>query len=100
MPEVTFHPLGLAAQTRAGETVLDAARRGGAPIGASCGSVGICARCRVVIVSGAESLTPVTTVEARTLEQRGIPAGERLACQAVVRGDCTVTTSYWGGAGP
>ena len=69
------------------ETVLDVARRAGAPIGSACGGICICNRCRVRIVEGAENLTPPTRFE-RDPEQR-------LACQAVVLGDCVVTTSYW-----
>ena len=92
---VRFHPLGLTAPARPNETVLDAARRAGAPMGNSCGGVGICARCRVRVVEGAESLAPPTSVEAQTAAQRGFADGERLACQAVVRGDCTITTAYW-----
>jgi ferredoxin len=88
---VTFTPLGKSAEARADETVLDAARRAGAPLGNSCGGVGICNRCVVTIVAGAENLTPPTLVEQRDNRD----AGERLACQAVVNGDCSVTTGYW-----
>lgn len=92
---VSFPPLVVRAEARANETVLDAARRAGAPIGNSCGATGICARCRVRVVSGAESLSPPTSIEIRTAAQRGFAADERLACQAVVQGDCAVTTGYW-----
>jgi len=75
--------------------VLDAARRAGAPLGSSCGAVGVCARCRVRIVDGATSLSAPTNIELRTAASRGFANDERLACQAVVFGDCTVTTTYW-----
>lgn len=92
---VHFHPLGITAAAHPNETVLDAARRAGAPMGNSCGGIGICARCRMQVVEGAESLAPPTSIEQRTAAQRGFADGERLACQAVVRGDCTITTTYW-----
>jgi ferredoxin len=38
---VSFKPLGTAADTKPNETVLDAARRADAPLGNSCGSVGV-----------------------------------------------------------
>jgi len=57
------------------------------PIGNSCGGIGICNRCRVRIVEGSDNLTPPTRFER--------DSDQRLACQAVVLGDCTVTTSYW-----
>ena len=93
---VIFSPLGLQADVLEDETLLDAARRAGAPIGNSCGAVGVCARCRVRLIEGSENVGGVTPVEARISMERGFATGERLACQAVVRGDCTVTTGYWG----
>ncbi len=92
---VTFKPLTITTETRPDETILDAARRAGAPLGNSCGGVGVCARCRVTVVEGAEQLSPPTSIEARVSERRGLASDERLACQAVVVGDCVVTTTYW-----
>jgi ferredoxin len=96
-PRVEFAPLGLSAAANADETVLDVARRAGAPIGNSCGAVGICARCRILVLDGADALSPPTEIERRIEAQRGIPPEERFACQAVVRGSCRVTTAYWRG---
>lgn len=92
---VTFTPLGTTAETKPNETVLDAARRAGAPIGNSCGSVGVCGRCRVRVLAGAENLSLPTMIELRVATQRGFENDERLACQAAVSGDVEVTTSYW-----
>jgi ferredoxin len=92
---VTFVPLGTAADAHPNETVLDAGRRAEAPIGNSCGGVGVCARCCVRVVAGAENLSAPTMIELRVSAQRGFAADERLACQAVVMGDVEVTTSYW-----
>jgi ferredoxin len=92
---VNFTPLGTIAEVRSDETVLDAARRADAPVGNSCGSVGVCGRCRVRVLAGAENLSPPTMIELRVSAQRGFEPDERLACQAVVTGDVEVTTSYW-----
>jgi ferredoxin len=92
---VTFTPLGTSAEAMTNETVLDAARRADAPIGNSCGSVGVCGRCRVRLLAGAENLSAPTTIEIRVAAQCGFEADERLACQAVVLGDVSVTTDYW-----
>ena len=92
---VTFSPLGTSAEAKSNETVLDAARRAGAPIGNSCGSVGVCGRCRIRILAGGENLSPPTMIELRVSAQRGFVDGERLACQAAVKGDVEITTSYW-----
>lgn len=92
---VTFTPLGRTAVAQENETVLDAARRAGAPLGNSCGGVGVCTRCKVRVLSGAENLSPPTAIEIRFGTSRGFAENERMACQAVVRGACDVTTTYW-----
>lgn len=92
---VSFTPLGRTASAHENETVLDVARRAGVPLGNSCGGVGVCARCKVRVLAGAENLTPATAIEVRFGTARGFAADERMACQAVVTGDCEVTTTYW-----
>lgn len=92
---VTFTPLGKTSAARDNETVLDVARRAGVPLGNSCGGVGVCARCKVRVLAGAENLTPATAIEVRFGTARGFAQDERMACQAVVTGDCEVTTTYW-----
>ena len=92
---VTFTPLGREGAARDNETILDVARRHAVPLGNSCGGVGVCARCRVRVLGGAENLTPATAMEVRFGTARGFAEDERMACQAVVTGDCTVTTTYW-----
>lgn len=92
---VTFTPLGKSAAAHDDETLLDLARRAGAPLGNSCGGVGICARCRVRVIAGADNLSPPTSIELRFGTARGFATDERMACQAVLQGDCEVTTTYW-----
>jgi adenylate cyclase len=92
---VTFVPLGRAASARDDETILDVARRAAVPLGNSCGGVGICTSCKVRVIDGAENLTEPTAREIRVGTARGFIPGERMACQAVLRGDCSVTTTYW-----
>jgi ferredoxin len=92
---VSFTPLGRAAEAKDDESILDVARRANVPLGNSCGGVGICTRCKVRVVQGAENLSPATSIELRFGQARGFAEGERMACQAVVRGDCEVTTTYW-----
>ena len=96
MPTVRFAPLGLEGSSFEDETILDVARRASAPIGNSCGGVGWCARCRVRVVVGAENLSEVTSVERVKGSELAFAHDERLACQAAVKGDVTVTTTYWG----
>jgi ferredoxin, 2Fe-2S len=88
-------PLGRAASALDNETLLDVARRAAVPLGNSCGGVGVCARCKVRVVDGAGNLSEPTAMEVRFGTARGFAADERMACQAVVQGDCSVTTTYW-----
>lgn len=92
---VSFLPLGTRAEARDDESILDVARRAGVPLGNSCGGVGVCTRCKVRIVDGAGNLSPATSIEMRFGSSRGFAEDERMACQAVVLGDCAVTTTYW-----
>lgn len=92
---VSFTPLGKKAEARENESILDVARRASVPLGNSCGGVGVCTRCKVTVTAGAENLSPATSIELRFGAARGFAPDERMACQAVVRGDCEVTTTYW-----
>lgn len=96
MPRVTFLPSGRSFVVRAGGSLLRAAVRAHMPLARSCRGVGACAMCRVRIVDGAEHVEPMGEVEA-ALAARDPPLrpGERFACLARVRGDVTITTSYW-----
>jgi ferredoxin len=92
---VSFTPLGRKAEARDDESILDVARRADVPLGNSCGGVGVCTRCKVRVVTGADNLRPATSIELRFGSARGFADDERMACQAVVMGDCEVTTTYW-----
>jgi ferredoxin len=92
---VTLTPLGRSAEAKPDETLMDVVRRAGAPLGNSCGGVGVCGRCRIRVTAGGENLSPPTSIESRVAAQRKLDPDERLACQAVVSGPCEITTSYW-----
>jgi ferredoxin len=92
---VTFEPLDRTAEALPDETLLDAARRARVPLGNACGGIGICARCRVRVVAGEANHSPPTSIERRVIRERGLAEDERLACQAVVEGDVSITTPYW-----
>jgi ferredoxin, 2Fe-2S len=92
---VEFRPMAVVAEARRDETLLDVARRSGVPLGSSCGGVGVCARCVVSVCEGLDGLTPPTTIERRMAGEGKLDLAQRLACQAVVTGECAVTTDYW-----
>jgi uncharacterized 2Fe-2S/4Fe-4S cluster protein (DUF4445 family) len=92
---VRFKPSGLEVDMPRGTTLLDAAIAAGLPIARSCGAEGVCAKCALCVVEGDEHLSPEAADETRIKDRNRIDAELRLACRAEIRGDVTVTASYW-----
>ena len=61
----------------------------------ACGADGLCARCGVQGLTGAETLSPETEDEADAKARNRIDPALRLACKVQLRGDLEITTSYW-----
>jgi ferredoxin len=95
MPVVRFVPLGRSKEIRAGATVLAAANQVDVPIGQSCNGDGICGWCRVRVVEGLDHLAPPSPLESKLMREKEFGRSERAACLAKVKGDVTVTTTYW-----
>jgi len=85
---------GPSAEVEEGTTLLDALRGAGVPIIASCGGLGLCGLCRVRVLRG--SLSPPTSREREVIGSL-LAEGWRLACQARVAGDATVSVPQMGG---
>lgn len=56
----------------------------------ACGARGRCTTCKVIILSGAANLTPLTAAEERYRSLGALPEGTRLSCQVNVTGDIRV----------
>ncbi len=95
MPNVLFVPLGKSREIKSGATILAAANQCDVPIGQSCSGEGVCGWCKVKIVAGTEHIAPPGDLERRLIEEKAFTDDERAACLAKVKGDITVTTSYW-----
>lgn len=67
----------------------------GLPVASSCNGDGVCAKCRVRIVSGMENLSAPNAIETILRERHNIPRDIRISCQAQINGDIVVDTSYW-----
>ena len=103
---VTFQPAGVTVEVdptkypygRTGlpGSVLDIALAHDIPIEHACGGTGVCATCHVIVEAGAENLSPASDDEMDSVDQApGATLNSRLACQAVVNGDVTVTIPHW-----
>jgi ferredoxin, 2Fe-2S len=96
MPKLTIVPLNEVLEAEDGETLMETAWRHGLYWPTTCGGQGICTSCTCTVDEGAENLEPMGRSELKTLAAE---LGEtvvrerklRLACQARVRGDVTVT---------
>jgi 2Fe-2S ferredoxin len=96
MPTVRVLPGDIAFDAEDGQTIMDAAHDHGYYWPTTCGGQGICTSCACVVEEGGDALDPMGRAEFRTLsEDRGeaaVRSGRvRLACQARVAGDVTVT---------
>lgn len=69
-----------------GERLLESCERAGLPIEAACGGFACCNTCRVDVLGGAEGLSALLPEEEPFLDA----PGQRLACQATVRGAARV----------
>jgi nitrite reductase (NADH) large subunit len=74
-----------AIQARPGQTLLDAMEGAGIKMSAGCRS-GLCGADPVLIVEGADNLSPPGEEETATLKRLGLEGRARLACSCQVRG--------------
>src|SRR5437763_1744371 len=95
MTRVIVLPDGIEYEASVGLTVMAAAKAAGLYWPTTCGGQGICTTCLTEVVEGGETLVEMSRSERRTLVAErgesilGHPA--RLACQAVVLGEGTLT---------
>lgn len=94
-PHVRFLPSGRSVELAAGATLLDAVRQAGLPIAGACRADGLCGRCGLVILDGAERLPAESAREQRAKRRNRVEEGLRLACCVVPTADLAVTARYW-----
>jgi 2Fe-2S ferredoxin len=82
MPTLTVQNLPAVVPVPSGSTLLAALQAAGHDWMHACGAKGRCTTCRLVLVSGAEALTPPTAPELRYQATGRLQPNERLTCQA------------------
>ncbi len=92
---IRFEPSHKSIEVPGGTTLLEAARRAKLPVASACGADGICARCGLEILEGADAIPPETEREQEVKRRNRINAALRLSCYIDVAGDMTVTAPYW-----
>ena len=82
-------------QVDPGINLMKALIDGGLPVASSCSGEGVCAKCRVKVVQGAENLSLPNGDEQDLRDIHDLAREERISCQVTVHGDITVDTKYW-----
>ncbi|HXK18877.1 MAG TPA: 2Fe-2S iron-sulfur cluster-binding protein [Polyangiaceae bacterium] len=92
MPKVRFTDQNLEVEVPVGTTLLDAARKIGAPEGYACGGVCACSTCHVYVEEGASLLSEASEDEEDILDKAfDVQMTSRLGCQAKLLRDGLVS---------
>jgi len=76
-------------KVRQGDTVWDALHNTDVDLGADCGGLGKCGKCRIKVLS---SIGPPTEKETELLDEEQLEEGVRLACRTEVNKDLVILT--------
>lgn len=88
MPIVKFVDQELAVEVEVGTSILQAAKRCGAPEGDACGGVCACSTCHVYVVEGQNLLSGAEEGEEDILDKAfDVKMNSRLGCQAKILRD-------------
>lgn len=94
MPRVRFLKENLEVEVPEGTTILEAARKAGAPEGDRCGGVCACSTCHVYVVEGFDSTSEIGDEEFDILDKAfDVRMTSRLGCQAKIAGSIDVEIS-------
>ena len=96
MPHISFLKNNHAPlQVEKGAGLMQSLLLAGLPVASSCHGDGVCAKCRMQIVDGAENLSKPNEAELFLIEKFQLEKNIRISCQAEVLGDVTIHASYW-----
>src|SRR5688572_713408 len=80
---IEFLPQNVAIEVDGESSILELALKNGIEIGHSCGGMGSCTTCRIIVEKPVDNLPPRTELEAEIAADRGFQDNERLSCQVV-----------------
>lgn len=82
-------------QVITGANLMQSLLQAGQPVASSCGGDGVCGKCRIEILQGAQNLSAPNEVEKFLAEKNLLKKNERISCQCEVLGDIEVYAKYW-----
>ncbi|MBX2994268.1 MAG: 2Fe-2S iron-sulfur cluster binding domain-containing protein [Bdellovibrionaceae bacterium] len=97
MPKISFAKPGRAAFDAApGTNLMQALLDHDVPVASSCHGDGVCAKCRIEVSQGLESLGARNETEEFLAERFSLKKNVRISCQVRLGDqDLTVDTTYW-----
>lgn len=95
MPVIRFAKNIKEITVASGANLMQELLRAGLPVASSCHGDGICGKCRVRVVSGAENLSKIGSLEQLLRDRLLVPREFRISCQTQVLGDIVIDTTYW-----
>ncbi len=91
MPKVRFTKENLEIDVPVGTTLLEAAKKAGAPEGDRCGGVCACSTCHVYVVRGLDATSEIEDEEFDILDKAfDVRSTSRLGCQAKIEKDAEI----------
>lgn len=96
MPVIRFIKARLQSiEVAEGANLMASLLAAGIPVASSCGSEGVCAKCGVKIIDGAEHLSAANDTELFLKEKNNLRKDLRISCQTLVYGDILIDAGYW-----
>lgn len=95
MAKVKLNKISRVLEVTPGANLMQCLLQEGIPVASSCYGDGVCGKCRLEILQGAENLSPPTDLEKFLKERYRLSENIRISCQAIVNGDVTVDATYW-----
>ncbi len=84
-----------AIEVNAGSNLMRSLLDAGLPVASSCNGDGVCAKCRLRIMQGAENLSSPNETEQFLAQKFELKPDTRISCQTTVLGDISVSATYW-----
>ena len=91
MATITIIDTGKKIEATPAVSLLNILLREGIKINHLCGGKALCVTCRVTVREGMRNLSPVSGREQARLEAAKAKPGQRLACQAYIKGDISIS---------
>jgi ferredoxin len=95
MPKLLLQPGGKVLEAPRKANLLRFLQDSGIPVGSACGGKGLCASCKLQIISGEKNLSRPNDRELDLAERNRFTKRERISCQTKILGDIEISAPYW-----